>query len=156
MSDNEKYGTRDLTYSQWHRFRSIGRFVGGDEQGRRMSMIDIDCCEYDASNDVVVLVETARDNGQENPFKQCKVTQQLAKRLGCPAFVVLYTPSSEANPCAPDWKDISRFRVRQISPQEDRFWTILSPKEWALMLQNVREKESLRLDNEFMKKLGHE
>jgi len=41
----EIYGTRDLSYSKWHRAASTKRFVGEDN-ARQLAMIDADVCIY--------------------------------------------------------------------------------------------------------------
>ena len=113
----ERHGTRDRTYSAWHRRPSIRRFVG-IERAQLLAMIDLDASlfvEYDdQTKEPVALIETARDVGQA--FKAATVTARLAKRAGLPAYVVLYTPASNLNPSDQEWQDISRFRVRRLWP----------------------------------------
>lgn len=75
----EQYGTRDLTYSAWHRRLSTRRFVG-IERAQALAMIDLDAAlyiEYDqGSKHPVALIETARDVGQALPW-----AHQLAPHL---------------------------------------------------------------------------
>lgn len=93
----ERYGTRDLAFSQWH--REIPR----DD----FTWIDIDHCAYcNDCKQVIYLVELAKDVGQE--FKATTVTRNLAKRLGVPALLVLYTTGEDER--------IAGFRVRRIAP----------------------------------------
>lgn len=77
----ERYGTRDRTYSAWHRRLSTRRFVGID-RAQLLAMIDLDASLYveydDRTKEPVALIETARDVGQEH--KPVTVTRRLAVR----------------------------------------------------------------------------
>jgi len=42
---DEKYGTRSLAYSAWHRHKSTGRYVG-IEKAQTLAMIDVDHVIY--------------------------------------------------------------------------------------------------------------
>ena len=103
MSDEERYGYRDLTYSKWHRPSS--GFLG-----RSISYIDLDCCEYCKSCYApLVLLELAKDVGQLD--KAVMVTHHLAKLSNLPAYLVFYHTN-------PDIRGgIDQFRIRQIYPE---------------------------------------
>lgn len=101
MSRQERYGTRDLAFSAWH--RAIPR----DD----FTWIDIDHCAYcDQCKDPIYLIELALDVGQA--FKATTVTRKLALKLAIPALLVLYTVEDEA---------VSSFRVKRIAPTWTEF-----------------------------------
>jgi hypothetical protein len=96
MSREERYGTRDLAFSRWH--RSLER----DD----LTWIDLDHFAYcDQCKDPLYLFELAQDVGQE--WKATTITRRAAERLGVPALLVLYTVRESA---------IVEFRVRRIAP----------------------------------------
>ena len=88
MAQEEKYGTRDRTYSAWHRRLSTQRFVG-IEKAQLLAMIDLDAALYveydDGTKEPLALIETAQDVGQA--YKPATVTLRLAKRAD---FALLY------------------------------------------------------------------
>lgn len=95
MARQETYGTRDLSYSKWHRTLS-------DD----CTYIDIDCLEYcDRCKCPLALVELAQDRGQER--KATTVMRRLAHMANLPAFLVFYQIDPEP-----------RFRVRQVYPHK--------------------------------------
>lgn len=152
MAQEEKYGTRDLTYSAWHRRMSLQRFVG-IEAAQTCAMIDLDAqlwveCE-DETFRPLMLVETALDIGQ--PHKTGTITRNEAKRGApinedIPAYVVLYLPADTPNPANEDWPDIKRFRVKRLWPDSDREWTTFTPDEWAQKIIEIRAWSARRLD----------
>lgn len=149
MSQEERYGTRDRTYSAWHRRRSTGRFVG-IERAQTLHMIDLDASLYveydDGTKEPLALIETATDVGQ--PWKPSTVTRKLAARCvpTLPAYVVLYRKSRESNPADPAANDISGFRVRRIHPHEQQFWIELTPQQWAEKLVKLRDWSAAKMD----------
>jgi hypothetical protein len=149
----EKYGTRDRTYSAWHRRFSTRRFIG-IEQAQLLAMIDLDMSLYveydDSSKEPLVLCETARDVGQY--IKPATVTKKLARRSGLRAYVLLYTLSQEHNPADSGCFDISKFRVRRIWPEPETVWKEFTPDEWAKELIKIRAYCAHQLDEEFSKK----
>lgn len=97
MSRQERFGTRDLAFSRWH--RAIPR----DD----FTWLDIDHCAYcNGCKQVIYLAELAKDVGQ--PFKTTTVTRNLANRLGVPALLILYMANDE--------EQIVSFRVQRIAP----------------------------------------
>lgn len=147
MAQEEKYGARDLTYSCWHRRNSTRRYVG-IEKAQTLAMIDADVgvwVEYDDDDKVpLALIETARDVGQRH--KTATVTANLARMANIPAYVVLYTHANVKNPAASEWPDISGFRVRRLTPNPEVQWRILTPKEWADALVQIRTFSARKLD----------
>lgn len=143
----EKYGERDMSYSAWHRQRSLARYVG-IEKAQLLSMIDLDGCiyiEYDKENrEPLALVETAIDIDQ--PVKISTVTRGLAVKAGLPAYKVLYRISQNENPSNPGVFDIDRFRVKRLTPYEEREWRVLTPMEWANQLEAIRNWETDKID----------
>lgn len=144
----EKYGTRDRTYSAWHRRKSTQRFVG-IERAQTLAMIDLDASLYveydDGTKEPLALIETARDVGQS--YKTATVTKKLAARAGLPAFVLLYSPADMPNPADVQWKDIRSFRARMICPREE-MWKQFTPEDWCKYLVTLREKTTARVDKE--------
>lgn len=145
----ERFGTRDRTYSAWHRRLSTRRFVG-IEKAQLLSMIDLDgavFCEFDgATSEPLALIETALDKGQRR--KVATVTRRLAQRAGIPAYCVLYRPSDAANPADRSQSDIEQFRVKRLWPCPEADWRTLQPQEWANALLKIRQWMAIRLDAE--------
>ncbi len=141
MSQQERFGTRDLTYSAWHRAASIRRFVG-PAKAVTLGAIDLDgvmFVEYeDGSREPVALIEFAMDTGQRD--KPALVMKRLAQRCAppLPAYVVLYTVSDKRNPAAPQHRDISFFRVRRVCPDPETKWMYFTPQMWAEQLVSLR------------------
>jgi len=147
MAQEEQYGTRDRTYSAWHRRLSTRRFVGID-RAQLLAMIDLDAALYieydDQSKEPVALVETARDMGQD--YKPVTVSRRLAMRAGLPCYVLLYRCGDLANPADSQWRDITQFRIKRVWPREERAWRTLEPGEWAQALLQIRAWAAKRLD----------
>lgn len=150
MTQEERYGNRDGTYSAWHRRLSTQRFVGL-ENAQLLAMIDIDVIHYveynDLTKDPICLIETAQDVGQSR--KPATVTKKLAEKAKLHAFTVLYTPSINKNPVDKRWPDIKKFRVKMIAPDETLLWKEFTPEEWAKALLSFR----VRMDEENIRKL---
>lgn len=149
----ERYGTRDRTYSAWHRRKSTRRFVGM-ERAQTLAMIDLDASLYveydDGAKEPLALIETARDIGQS--YKTATVTRKLALRAKLPAFILLYTLADMPNPADPQWKDIRSFRARMIVPREEQ-WKEFTPDEWCRYLVSLREITVKRVDKEMDEEL---
>ena len=150
MAQEEKYGTRDQSYSAWHRRFSIRRFVG-IECAQTLGMIDLDACpyvEYDNDTKVpIALIEVAVDVGQE--WKTSAVTRNLAELCTeriLPAYVLLYKKASQVNPADRTQKDIESFRVKQIWPEQEDQWRTLTPQQWAEELTEIRKEIAKRID----------
>jgi hypothetical protein len=140
MSDTERWGTRDLTYSNWHRVPSIGRFLGADV-ARTLTMIDLDGLEYcHRCDECVGVVEVARDIGQS--FKASSVTRKLALRLGVPGLLVFYSTSATRQ--IGDHQDIDEFRVRVIAPRKE-LERRLTPEQYARWLAHMHSRCACRL-----------
>jgi len=152
MSQEERYNTRDRSYSAWHRRNSTRRFVG-IERAQTLAMIDLDASLYveydDGSKEPLALIETALDRGQT--MKPATVTKNLAQRCfpTVPAYILLYRLSEERNPADPLWQDIEAFRVRRIWPEPETNWEMLTPKQWADRLVVLREWTARRIDRLF-------
>lgn len=150
MAHEEKYGTRDLAYSVWHRRLSTRRFVG-IEKAQTLCMIDADVgvwVEYEDENKVpLALVETAMDVGQK--YKTATVTANLARMADIPAYVVLYKLGDQKNPANQDWNDIELFRVKRLWPKPENDWRSLTPQQWAESLVRLREWSSVKIDKKY-------
>jgi hypothetical protein len=148
MPHEEITGTRDRTYSAWHRRMSTRRFVG-IERAQTLGMIDLDASLYveydDASKEPLALIETARDVGQE--FKPATVTANLARRANLLACVLLYLPSETRNPADPQWPDIARFRVKRLWPNPASEWCVRLPEQWAQDLVRIRTAGAAIVDD---------
>lgn len=149
MAQEEVFGTRDRTYSAWHRRMSTRRFIG-IERAQTLAMIDLDASLYveydDATKEPLALIETAEDRGQD--IKPATVTRKLAERASLPAYVLLYTKADSENPADNRWPDISRFRVQRLCPVPENKWRDITPKEWAEALCELRMWSSKRLDKQ--------
>jgi hypothetical protein len=149
MSHSERYGTRDLTYSAWHRTKSLARFIG-IEKAQTLALIDIDAAPFveyhDGDKDPLILIETALDVGQF--AKAATVTRRLAMRCYpmLPAYTVLYTPAQTANPADPTQRDIEQFRVKRLHPNTEAGWKIYTPQEFAEKLVSARLQSARLLD----------
>lgn len=107
MSDNERTGVRDLTYSRWHRANHMKQFVG-HKAAWDCGVVDIDWCEYcRACNAPLALIETQHSSA---PPKAARITTTLAKMAGLLAFSVSYTTD--------DTGEIVGFRVQRLAPTE--------------------------------------
>ena len=106
MSRYERYGTRDLTFSQWHR-----------SLPNHCTAIDVDFLEYcQRCRAPLALIELARDVGQA--FKPTTVLERLAERAGIRGYVVLY----KLDPAAPH--GIGDCRVGRIYPQKSALTSV--------------------------------
>lgn len=96
MTREERYGTRDLQFSGWH------RGIEGD-----LDWIDLDYCGYcHQCKRPLFLMELAQDVGQQ--FKPTTVTRNLARMASLPAFLVFYKANGSG---------MEGFRVQQIAPE---------------------------------------
>jgi len=145
----ERFGTRERTYSAWHRRGSVRRFVGID-RAQLLSMIDLDGAlyvEFDHEDkEPLALIEVARDVGQR--YKAATVVRRLAKRARLPAYLVLYRLSATPNPADPAHPDIDAFRVRRLWPKPESDFRALSPDQWARGLIEIRAWAACQLDRE--------
>lgn len=148
MSQEERFGTRDRSYSAWHRRLSTRRFIG-IENAQLLAMIDLDASLYveydDGTKEPLALIETARDIGQT--YKTATVTCKLAERAKLPCYVLLYTLSKTKNPADMDWYDIEKFRVKRLWPNQERDWRVITPSDWAQALLKIRAWKAKHIDN---------
>lgn len=147
MAQEEYWGSRDRSYSAWHRRGSTHRYVG-IELAQLLSMIDLDASLYveydDGTKEPLALIETAVDTGQK--YKSAVVTKKLAERARLPAYVVLYKLSSRKNPADRNWFDIESFRVQRLTPKPTKTWEIKTPDQWANDLVQLRKWSAHRVD----------
>jgi hypothetical protein len=132
MSRYERYNTRDLTFSRWHRYALADN----------VTAIDVDLLEYcQRCRAPLCGIEAARDVGQRD--KPTTVLAALAAAAGIPGLCVLYTPGPPCL-CDEDYRvpgcrhGISGFRVRQVRPGAGPFerW---QPWELAAYLAYVHD-----------------
>lgn len=141
MSRDERYGTRDLTFSRWHRYALADR----------VTAIDLDMIEYcQRCRMPLCLIETARDIGQ--PGKSTIVMAELARAANVIAICVLYTPAGECT-CQRNRRTpgchhgIEEVRFRRVYPVDEPFekqqaWELAA---WLTLLHDNHEQVACRL-----------
>lgn len=141
MSRDERYGTRDLTFSAWHRYGLPGRATA----------IDLDLVEYcQRCRMPLCLIESARDVGQ--PSKPTIVMRQLAQVANVVAICLLWTPDGNTCQCKSDRRvpgcrhGISGFRMRRIHPVDEEFeeWKPGDVAAWLTRLHDNHEEIACR------------
>lgn len=137
MSRWERYGTRDNTFSNWHRYAF----------NSQEPMIDIDCDMYcPKCRKSLVLVETAIDVGQPN--KVALVTATLGIDAGTHVFTVLYTPSGDGCRCEPNNQSpgcnhgISKLRVRRDNPNPMGHFVESTPDVFVRRIREIRAEHT--------------
>lgn len=128
MSQRERTGQRDLTYSRWHRQESTRRFLGVSIAAK-LTAIDIDWCEACAfCSTPLALIETQRSGAAP---KSARITRELAYRADLAAYSVSYAVDSDG--------EISAFRVQSIHPESDLVQE-MSPFDYAGWLWALRQQ----------------
>ena len=121
---NERYGTRDLAYSQWHRAESLQHYIGA-ERAEFADMIDVDFVDYcHWCGTPVMLVETAFDVGEP---KSARVLTKLGKMAGVPTYKLLYSYSEGI---------LTGLRVQQTYPWNFDSLHPVSVEEWAQIIDD--------------------
>lgn len=156
MSQEERYGTRDQTYSVWHRRMSTRRYVG-IERAQHLAMIDVDASVYieydDETKEPLAVIETAEDVGQSN--KVATVTKNLAKKANIAGIVLLYKKDpNNKNPANEQFQDICMFRYRRLWPEPESVWVELTPGAWCDVLLKLRGWMCRKLDKQYMEDAG--
>lgn len=124
MSRWERFGTRDLTYSKWHR----------EQLEDAITYIDIDAAEYcQRCRRPLALIELARDVGQSH--KTVTVIRNLARLAGIAAYLVLYKLDGNG--------EIERFRVTTIEPRRGAE-SVMAPADFANLLRALRVSHDCR------------
>lgn len=119
MVKEEQTGERDLTYSRWH--RTLPNYC---------YMVDLDAIEWRIERGIVAFIELAKSQAIVYKKKfQLKVIQELAKKSGVPAFLVLYND------------ELSLFEV----------YDLLSAPEWSSCNKKVLNRDEY---SSFIKNLG--
>lgn len=128
----EKHGTRDRTYSLWHR-----------DLDDELHMIDIDSCEFCVvCKQPLALIETAIDVGQD---KKTYYTENLARAAAIPAYVLLYSGHTVKHVPAVDGREhvgvITQARVRRIyhPDRKPSGWRWFTPDELAAWIRDLRK-----------------
>lgn len=151
MLSEEKYGTRDLTFSIWARLRSLARYVGV-ECAQTASMVDVDSVLWIStdteSKAPLCLLEVARDVGQ--PYKPTTAITALARRASVPAYLAFYTVAPYRNPCDARAADITQFRIRRLHPRPEFGYRTLQPAEFAEAILQIRAWSARRLDAQML------
>lgn len=141
MSRDERYGTRDLTFSRWHRYALPDR----------VTAIDLDMIEYcQRCRMSLCLIETARDVGQ--PGKPTLVMAELARAANVIAVCILYTPDGTECTCQRQKKvpgcrhGIEKVRFRRVYPVAEPFenqhsWELAA---WLTLLHDNHEQIACR------------
>jgi len=122
MTLQERHGTRDLSYSKWHRPPNLPADI---------SFLDIDWVEYcDKCKTPLAICELAQDIGQEH--KPTTITRKLAEMAGIPAWLIFYKKAEDkfCLECGEaHLSDIISFRVKQVYPLLTEVVEI-SPDKW--------------------------
>lgn len=125
MSQRERTGRRDLTYSRWHRIDSVRRYLPV-RIAWRLTAIDIDWCEACCyCSKPLALVET---QVSDRCPKDATITAALARSAGIPAFSVSVVY---------DGDEVCGFRVRDLltaGPVRD-----MEPVAYAWFLWSLRD-----------------
>ena len=101
MSRYERWGTRDMTFSAWH--RTLPDWC---------TAIDLDFLEYcQRCREPLALIELAQDVGQG--FKATAVMEALSRRSGVPSFLILYKK---------DKGSLGECRMARIWPDRTRLY----------------------------------
>jgi len=137
MAHKEKYGIRDLGYSQWH--RTLGKDV---------TATDIDFIEYcpDCFEPIAVFeIGYGLDNTEKVLNHNINAIRAVVRRLLVPTYVVLYEGEVRYQskcPCCgrpfPRSK-ITAFRKKMLYPRESH-WVDMSPEEYAQWLKSLRRQ----------------
>lgn len=126
MSENERTGSRDLSYSRWHRSNSLKRFVGA-RAAFECAVIDIDWCEYcRLCKNPIALIETQRSRANPKPAPVTAMTARLAQIR---AYSVSYWLTDAAD-------DIAGFKVQMVCPEHGPVVEMI-PQQYAEFLVNL-------------------
>lgn|GEM_PF-2785984 len=144
MRGRDKVMARDRAYSNWHRYACADS----------ATMIDIDGLEYcERCRAPLLLVEAARDAGQEKPTL---VLEKLAEAAKIPAICLLWTPQPHWNPLPPHCEcqrrrqrqpvpgcdhGIASFRWRKVWPERTE-WQICTPEQMARWINGVHQRHT--------------
>lgn len=127
MSQEERYGERDLSYSAWHRVRSISRYVGleaaqnlkmGGGKGRRPG--------GKAGISHGKACSAVRSPGFRGPLRG-----RVATEPGRSATI--------------RYREV---RVKRIWPTPEHVWRTLTPADWAEGLLQIRSWSAAKLEIE--------
>lgn len=154
MASNEIFGFRDDTYSVWHRWKSLMRYLSfkaentRKSEAARVAMIDVDTIVWMECDEngyaPLLLIETKRYVGGEYG-KSCRAIQNLGRLSNLPTFVVLYKVSESINPASDPNKpthDIDSFVVRRVAPTVGD-WEEMRPQEYAEFLLRERDASAI-------------
>jgi hypothetical protein len=152
MSSREKIGMRDLTYSQWHRPASLGRYTTHAKSQYYQDLDGVEYCYKYEKTHPYFIYELGRDVGQKS--KSSPVLPSLAQKSGVKSATVLYKMAKSLNPYADHEtiikgvrdaldeleecggiRDIESFRVQNIGSDK---WIEMSPKEYSDLLVKTR------------------
>jgi len=144
----EMYGTRDLSFSAWHRRDSIKRFINYKD-AEKLSMIDLDSgcwIEYENNfQEPIAIMEVAKDVGKD---KCARIVQRLAEKADIYGLRLLYKLSKEQNPIDKTVFDILQFKVKILYPKQDTDEKIFTPKQWAESLVKMRKYALSQIHNQ--------
>jgi hypothetical protein len=127
MSDGERTGLRDLTFSRWHRAQSTGRYMPLGN-ARRLKALDLDFIEYcDRCRQPLLLIELAYDNGRSKPTQ---LLVRLANRAGLAGVLIYWRPTA-------DGSDLASLRICQVAPIATQLQRV-TPDQYARGLWNMR------------------
>ncbi len=134
MSRDERYGTRDLTFSRWH------RYTFGDDA----SMIDLDAIGYcDRCKGPLYVIEATRDVGQ---MKATTIAERVARSLNVAGWLVMFTAGAACSCLSTAMipgclHGIASLRIRRFAPVGTAL-IYVDPGAFAAVLQQIRDDHS--------------
>jgi len=127
----------DFTYHEWHRTASIKRFLP-EEGAYSLAMFDVDAVEVCRFCGVpLAIFELTRWLDVDD--KATTYLRKIAKMANLPGVLVYYDVSDQPNPANPEWRDISRFFIKVVSPAFGEL-TEVTPSEYATRLSRLRNR----------------
>lgn len=119
MSNRERSGIRDLTYSAWHRVANLKQWLG-EKLANFVTMVDIDSLEYcKCCYEPLALIETKFIEAVE---KSWTATAKLALRAGIPAYLVIYDKPDGL--VTKFWVTGSGYDHHPMTPDEYAWWLV--------------------------------
>jgi len=118
MSRWERYGTRDITFSGWH--RTLPDYC---------TAIDIDFLEYcQKCRNPLALIEIAQDVGQSH--KPTRIMEELAKKADIEAYLILYKKAESG---------IGDCRIARIWPNRTQMHNV-TVDQVALTIRRIHQR----------------
>ena len=121
MVRQERFNTRDLLYSNWH--RTLPDFC---------YMIDLDCVEWRSDRGIVAFIETALIDYNQNISSQLdtktfevKVLYELFKRTDIKTFIVFYN------------QELTTFWIFSLIEGKTQWWQTIGKADYEKWIQSL-------------------